>query len=206
MSSAANPQMDLNENYVKFEKMVTTSHKLYTSNLFKNKEDRSRRRKLITRLRTLYDNTNAKGTFEDAVVECGWMKFKEWLQETNTIELESARDRIKLIQMLNSRKEINWTFIKGVDLEAKTLKGLVDLTSTLMKSFYDESKHLGPWSSEKMEQELTHKNSHCIVIRNNSNNELIGYICFRMEMNVVDVTEQYMECYVYELMIHQQYQ
>eukprot|EP00483_Globobulimina_turgida_P011174 UN11195 len=108
--------------------------------------------------------------------------------------------------MLNTRNEISWSFIKGCDLDKKLLNNLIDLTSSLMKSYYDESKYLGPWNSQKMEEELTHKNSNCIIIRNKLNDELIGYVSFRMELNVINLAEEYFEFYVYELMINNRYQ
>eukprot|EP00483_Globobulimina_turgida_P004556 UN04565 len=194
-------------NYIKFQNMVTISQKLYSSDLFKNKGDRSKRRKLLIRLRGLYNNYNTTNKrFEQEVVKCGWIDFPQWLQKTNVIKLECESDEIKLVRMMNTRKEINWSFIKGCDLDRESLKHLVDLTSSLMKSYYDQSKYLGPWNSQRMEEELTHKKANCIIIRNNLNDELIGYVSFRMDVNVINLAEEYYEFYVYELMINNKYQ
>mmetsp|Transcript_16927 Transcript_16927/g.15185 ORF Transcript_16927/g.15185 Transcript_16927/m.15185 type:complete len:285 (+) Transcript_16927:61-915(+) len=193
----------------KFEKMVLISKKLYSSDIFKNKADRTKRRKLVFRLRILFDQCKFKNEeFEGAVIKSGWKDFKQWLQETNAMKLESDKDQIKLYEMMNNRKEINWSFIIGPELNEnnKLLKELVDLTSKLMKEYYDESKHLGPWNSDKMGKELSDKDSHCIIIRNNINNELIGYVCFRTELNVINLEEDFLEFYVYELMIDSKYQ
>ena len=209
MSAVANNEKENNDtaNVNKFTKMVAMSQKLYTSKLFKNKQDRTRRRKLVTQLRGLYATANdTKHSFEDAVIKSGWKEFKQWLDETNCIELESESDQIKLIQTLNKKKEINWKFIKGPDLKEDACKELVGLTCDLMKDFYDNSKNLGPWNDDKMAEEIKDKNSQCLIIRNQASNELIGYISFRIEPNVVDLETDYLECYVYELMIAEKYQ
>lgn len=196
----------------KFTKMVAMSHKLYSCASFKGKADLSKRRKLVHRLRGLYEATNHDQSFEQAVVKAGWKDFRVWLRETNCMRLDSDADQEKLYKALSSHhnaKAIQWTFVEGEELKSAgdELRDLVDLTSELMKTLYDQSEYLGPWNRSKMEEELTHKDSHCIVLRERSNrNALIGYVCFRIEQNVVSVEEDYLEFYVYELMICDKYQ
>jgi len=198
------------EGRVKFEKMVLMSQKLYSSEIFKNKSDRSKKRKLVVRLQNLFNVCKLTNDelFADAVIKSGWKDFKQFLQETNTMKLESDKDQKKLYKMLNNQKNIDWEFIKGPEINENVLKELVDLTSKLMKNHYDKSAYLGPWDSDKMGKEISDKDSECIIIRNNKNNELIGYICFRIQLTEIEQIDevQYLECYVYELMIDEKYQ
>merc|ERR1719486_1175792 len=57
-----------------------------------------------------------------------------------------------------------------------------------------------------MTKEITDGNSFCIVLKNRAKDELIGYVSFRLQDNVVNIEETYLECYVYELMIQNAYQ
>lgn len=120
----------------------------------------------------------------------------------------------------------------GNELKRPFIHWAITLTMKLMRSFYDKSKTLGPWNIKTKIEEITDKDSFCLVLRNvktsnlnennNNNNgnqdskfeenndnpdsvtlgDFVGYCSFRIEY---EPNWECNELYIYEIMIDQQY-
>ena len=113
-----------------------------------------------------------------------------------------------LINKFNAnQKDICCSIRKGSELKKEnTLQKIIALTKKLVGDYYDKSPNMGPWSDDEMGQEITHKNSDCVLLWNQARDEVIGYVCFRVEWEIISQDEKYYEFYIYELMVDTKYQ